>query len=153
MSTSKKAKHSSRFPMGVPDAMKSYVCRLSQPFVAQSIQKDPSSWEELTFSEAENPNSVIDGVDIQLPVLGNEYIVNFATTEAGSAFCIYFLTYLTALASARIFHPKGSACTYLCTDASDEAMVSVLSLTRQAVDQRIDPTTRTYFTLYKGNEF
>lgn len=150
---SKKTKRSFRSLVGVPDAVKTYVFRLSQPFVAQSIQENPSLWEEWTLPEVDKPSSVIDGADIQLPVLGNEYIMDFAATEAGRTFFVYFFTYLTALASARFFRLKGSPCAYLCTNASDEAMVSVLSLTRQAVDQRIDPTTCSYFTLYKGNEF
>lgn len=152
MSTSKKAKHSSCSPMGVPGATESYVCRLSQPFVANAIQENPSLWTEIPIPNGDELGSPICGADIHLPVLGREYIMSSANTDLGHTFTVYFFAYLHSLASLRIFHLKGMSYVYVCTDASDEVMRTVLALVQQILEQKYGPETMGNFMIYRDGE-
>ena len=150
MSKAKTPQYPVRSPAGVTDSWISHVCRLPQAFVAQTIQEDPSCWVEIPLPDGNTLGTPIHGANIQLPVLGNEYSIDWVPTDAGRAFIMHFFTYLQALASVRIFCHKGTGQSYVCTDASDEIMRMVLTLVKQTLEQKFGDANLKF---YRDSEY
>ena len=152
MSKAKNAQYSTYSPMGENDAPGAYVCRLPLPFVAQSIQRDPSFWVEMPLPGEKNFGTEIYGSNIQCPVLGTEYSIGWTWDDVGHEFFVHFLSYLHSLASVRLFLNKHTGFSYVCTDACDEIMKTVLSLVQQTLEQKLDSKTLKTFRIYHDGE-
>lgn len=152
MSNSKKTKHSSpRMATEIPGD--SIVFRAPQPYIAKAIKECPSLWVELPQPTAKPPFSVINGPDIQFPLLGKDYMATFSDDEAGHIFIVHFLVYLASLARVRLFRRQADSRIYLCTDASDDVVKSAASLTQQVVAQKLAPETLNNLLFFRDNEF
>lgn len=138
--------------MGENDAPGAYVCRLPLPFVAQSIQRDPSFWVEMPLPGEKNFGTEIYGSNIQCPVLGTEYSIGWTWDDVGHEFFVHFLSYLHSLASVRLFLNKLTGFSYVCTDACDEIMKTVLALVQQTLEQKFDSNTLKSFRIYHDGE-
>lgn len=153
MPMSKKTKTSPYSDTKIEIPGDSFVFRAPKPYIAQAITECPSRWVELPSPISKSPTYVINGPDIQFPILGTDYMAVFSDDEAGHIFIIHFLTYLASLASVRLFRCVGDPRIYLCTDASDDAIRTVASLTQQVVSQKLPPATLNNLIFVRNNEF
>lgn len=150
MSKTKTPQYPDHPSVGETNPRVTFVYRLPQAFVAQAIQRDPSCWVEVPLPDGSTLGTPIHGANIQLPVLGNEYSIDWVPTDAGCAFIMHFFTYLQALASVRIFCHKGTGQSYVCTDASDEIMRMVLTLVKQTLEQKFGDANLKF---YRDSEY
>lgn len=153
MPMSKKTKTSPYSDTKIEIPGDSFVFRAPKPYIAQAITECPSRWVELPSPISKSPTYVINGPDIQFPILGTDYMAVFSDDEAGHIFIIHFLTYLASLASVRVFRSDENSRIYLCTDASDDAIKSAASLTQQVVSQKLAPDTLRHLVFVHDNEF
>lgn len=150
MSKTKTHQYPEHSSVGETNPRVTFVYRLPQAFVAQAIQRDPSCWVEVPLPDGSTLGTPIHGANIQLPVLGNEYSIDWAPTDAGRAFSMHFFSYLQALALVRIFCNKGTGQSYVCTDASDEIMRMVLTLVKQTLEQKFGDANLKF---YRDSEY
>ena len=150
MSKTKTPQYPDHPSVGETNPRVTFVYRLPQAFVAQAIRGDPSCWVEIPLPDGNTLGTPIHGANIQLPVLGNEYSIDWVPTDAGRAFIMHFFTYLQALASVRIFCHKGTGQSYVCTDASDEIMRMVLTLVKQTLEQKFGDANLKF---YRDSEY
>lgn len=153
MSKSKKNKPSSRSHIATVKPSATFIARTAKQYIAQAIKEDPSLWIELPLPPNVTKSCVTEGVDIQFPIQGQEYMIVITLDKAGNIFLTHFFAYLASLAHVRAFYCEGEPCVRVCTDASDDIMRSAISLTHQALEQKLGPKFHEEFVAFRSSEF
>ena len=119
--------HSRNFFDAIPVQKPFGVYLSERPIVSDSIQKNPSNWAELPLPENDNGFVAIEGADVEFPILGDEYRVDFWHNEIGEFCFLHFLAHLQALSSCRLFVCQDKQAVYVCTEVDAETMAIVIN--------------------------
>lgn len=115
----------------MPNTTPFRIYRSNQPHVADEIRHNPSLWAEILLPDGNNRVRSACGTDIELPILGDEYRIEFWYNDYGEACFVDFLWNLRKHADLRVFFCEDKQETYIYTNADGITLSSVLVSTMQ----------------------